>query len=192
MTRMTKSLRLRSLALTLALVGTAVAFVVTTAASGAPAGGAIRVLSTGSGTGASGKVLITGAIGDAGTTLTINKAGKPTPNGGGAYVKVTLTKGTFELNIAKINASANKMFSSAKPNPATCSIGVVFGGPATLFNGTGLYSGITGTVRFTVSVGLIFPRLTTGARKGQCNLSNSARPTASLQVVEGTGTVNFA
>jgi hypothetical protein len=190
MTSMTKSLRLRSLALTLALVGTAVAFVVTTAASGAPAGGAIRVLSTGSGTGTGGKVLVTGAIGDAGTTLTINKAGKPTSNGG--YVKLTLTKGTFELNIAKINASANKMFSSAKPNPATCSIGVVFGGPATLLDGTGLYQNVTGTVRFTISVGLIFPRLTSGARKGQCNLSNSARPTASVQLIEGTGTVTFA
>lgn len=192
MTSITKCSRLRGLALTITLVGTAVALLATSAASGAstPAGGTIRVLSTGPGNGSGGKVLITGAIGDSGNTVTTNKAGKPAANGG--YVKVNLTKGTFMLNVTAINASANKMFASAKPNPATCSVGVSFSGPGTLLDGTGLYQNISGTVHFTISVGLIFPRIASGAHKGQCNLSNSARPTASLQLVVGSGTVKFA
>jgi hypothetical protein len=43
-----------------------------------PAGGAIRVFAT-PGKANTGKIVITGAIGDFGTTINTNKAGKPNP-----------------------------------------------------------------------------------------------------------------
>src|SRR5579862_4512189 len=88
-------------------------------ASGAanmPAGGAVYVHATGS-SGPAGTIIITGAIGDYGKTLSIDKNGKTDSNGN--YVKITLQKGTFEVNSTILNAKTNR----AQPtvNRATCS-----------------------------------------------------------------------
>jgi hypothetical protein len=56
-----------------------------------PAGGAISVFAT-PGKGNTGKIVITGAIGDFGTTINTNKAGEPNPSGN--YVKINLHQGT--------------------------------------------------------------------------------------------------
>lgn len=183
---------LHKLALTIALVGTAVTLLATSAAFGAgtpsaPAGGSIQIFSFSTSPGGIGSILITGAIGDHGKTLPTNKGGKPDPNGD--YVKVTLTKGTFEINATKLNAKANH--ASPKFSQASCSAALAVTSPVTLLNGTGLYKGITGTVHVTASDAFILPRLTSGTNAGQCNESNSAQPVASLQLVEGTGTVRF-
>jgi hypothetical protein len=53
----------------------------------APAGGPIRIFATPA-NGGTGTIVITGAIGDSGKTLSINKNGKANPNGD--YVKITL------------------------------------------------------------------------------------------------------
>jgi hypothetical protein len=180
----------RTLVLTVALIAlAATSAAVAAGASSTPSGGSIRVFDYGSGNGSGGKVFITGAIGDFGASRTVNKSGTPSANGG--YVKLTLAKGTIELNITKINAAANKAFNSAVLNSSSCSISVVFSGPAAAINGTGLYKGVSGTTHLTVSGGFILPRIVTGAHAGQCNMSNSAQPTASVQLVEGTGTVSF-
>ena len=181
-----RTLALASVATALAVgaVGAAVA----AATSSTPAGGSIRVFSTSPGTGGGGKILITGAIGDHGTVSSVNKAGKPASNSN--YKKFALAQGTIEANITKINAKANQAYASAQINRSTCSAAIVFSGPATLLDGTGLYAGITGTVNITVSVGILFPRYASGAHQGQCN--ENANPTASTQLVEGTGTVSFS
>jgi len=190
---MTNFLRLPRLALTIALVGAAVALLATSAAFGAstpsaPAGGSIQIFSfSTSPDGGSGSILITGAIGDHGRTLSTNESGNPDPNGD--YVKVTLTKGTFEINATKLVAKANH--ASPTFSQASCSAALSVTSPVTLLNGTGLYKGITGTVHVTASDAFILPRLTSGTNTGQCNESNSAQPVASLQLVDGTGTVRF-
>ena len=79
-----------------------------TAAAGAGAGattatptaGPIALLAT-IGSGPSGKIVVAGAIGDWGTTLTITKDGKPDQHGN--YVKVTLKKGSFEIDSTALN-----------------------------------------------------------------------------------------
>ena len=135
------------------------------------------------------KIVIVGAIGDYGTATSIDRNGKVDSNGN--YVRIRLTKGGFEINSVALNKKTN----SAPPlleSQATCS--VVFGGsgPVTVFNGTGAYSGIGGTLHITETFAAIGPRLKTGAKKGQCNTSNSARPVALWAAITGSGTVKFS
>jgi hypothetical protein len=155
------------------------------AASGA-AGGPIQVFVTNvSSTKA--KILITGAIGDYGTTLTVDKNGKLDANG--AYQKVTLKKGGFWINATALHSKLNK----AQPvtNKATCSL--LFAGSAatTPFNGTGAYQGIGGSVKVTVTFAAIARRFASGPHKGQCNFSQKAAPLSSYQSIGGTGNVTF-
>jgi hypothetical protein len=168
------------------LLGGGPAFAATTPST--PAGGFIRIFVMPNGNGG-GPIVVTGAIGDYGRTLTINKNGTPDPNNGN-YVKVTLHKGTLEVNKTTLDAKSNK----AQPSfdVATCSAAISVTGPITLFDGTGLYAGIAGTLNVTITEGFVLPRLTTGKDKGQCNESNSATPLSQYGVVIGTGTVSFS
>jgi hypothetical protein len=134
------------------------------------------------------KIVVTGVIGDWGTATSINKNG--TPNDNGNYVKIALQKGGFEVNSVALNQKTN----NAPPqmaNATTCS--VVFGGtgPVTLFNGTGAYAGITGTITITEKFAGIGARYTSGAKKGQCNMSNNSEPVAFYGSITGTGKVSF-
>jgi hypothetical protein len=169
------------------LLGGASAFAATTPST--PAGGQVKVFATPNSNGG-GTIVITGAIGDYGHTLTINKNGTPDPNNGN-YVRITLQKGTFEVDSTTLNAKANK----AQPtlNKATCSAALSVTGPVTLFSGTGLYVGITGTVSITETYAFILPQYTSGINKGQCNTSsNSLQPISQYASITGTGTVSFS
>jgi hypothetical protein len=151
-----------------------------------PAGGVVKVFATPS-NGASGKIVIAGAIGDFGKTLSINKNGKTNANGN--YVKITLTKGTFEVNSTTLNAK----FNHAQPtiNKSTCSAWFSGTGPVSLLDGTGLYTGISGTVSITETFVFIAPRFTSGKDKGQCNFSNNSQPLSQYSSITGTGKVKF-
>jgi len=152
-----------------------------------PAGGVVKVFATPS-NGASGKIVIAGAIGDFGKTLSINKNGKTNANGN--YVKITLTKGTFEVNSTTLNAK----FNHAQPtiNKSTCSAWFSGTGPVSLLDGTGLYTGISGTVSITETFVFIAPRFTSGKDKGQCNFSNNSQPLSQYSSITGTGKVKFS
>ncbi len=150
-------------------------------------GGTIHVFVT-PGNGAGGTILITGAIGDAGKTLNIDKDGKPDPNGD--YGRLTFRAGTFEVNLTKLQAAENAMQPTV--NPMTCSGYASVAEPVTAFGGTGAYKGIAGTVHITSLFGFILPRYASGAKKGQCNESDSAEPIAQYASVTGTGTVSFS
>ena len=156
-------------------------------AASKPKGGEVHVLVEPSGSATPGKILFTGAIGDQGTTLNVDQNGTPDPNGN--YAKVTLSQGTFEVNITALKAASNN--ASPRFNTATCSATISVIAPITLLDGTGLYAGITGTVRASETAGFIGPRITSGAKKGQCNMDNSAQPVGLLILVTGTGTVHF-
>lgn len=153
----------------------------------APAGGTINVFATPVGMGAKGTIVVTGAIGDFGKTLTINQNG--TTNANGNYVKITLKKGAFEVNSTALNAAANKL--QPTNNSTTCSASGSVTGPVTLFNGTGLYQGIAGTVNITETFAFIGPLYKSGPKKGQCNESNNAKALAQYGSITGTGTVTF-
>jgi hypothetical protein len=173
-----------------ALVGSLLFGSSAAARAAAPAGGPIRVfvtpdLAPGS---PNGTIVITGAIGDYGTTLNIDKNGKTDANGN--YVKIILKKGAFEVDSTKLNALANKM--QPTMNAATCSASGTVVGPVTLFGGTGQYAGISGTIKITETFAFIGPTYTTGAKKGQCNMSNNSQPLAEYGAIIGTGTVKFS
>ncbi len=134
------------------------------------------------------KIILTGVIGDYGTSTNINKNG--TVNSNGNYAKVALQHGGFEVNLTTLN----KLTDNSPPlmaNSTNCS--VVFGGsgPVTLSDGTGAYVGITGTIHITQKFAGIGAKYTSGPKKGQCNMSNNAAPLAFSGAITGTGKVSF-
>jgi hypothetical protein len=137
------------------------------------------------GNGAAATILITGAIGDYGKTLTIDKNGKTDSNGN--YTKITLQKGTFELNSMTLNAKADSSLPTLYK--ATCSAQLSVTGPVTPFDGTDLYKGITGTLNITETYAFIAPLSTSGENKGHCDLS--ARPISEYSSITGSGVVSF-
>ncbi len=155
-------------------------------AANMPAGGAVYIHATG-GNGPAGTIIITGAIGDYGKTLSIDKNGKTDNNGN--YVKITLRHGTFEVNSTVLNAKTNH----ARPtiNKATCSFRFSATAPVTLFNGTGLYAGIKGKVMITISFGVVGPLAKSGPNRGHCNMSENAAPLAQYASITGPGAVTF-
>jgi len=129
-----------------------------------------------------GTIVITGAIGDFGTTHSVHVHGD-------TYAYATLQHGKVEFNLTKINAMTNN--ASPKIDAATCSGALTVSAPVPVVGGTGLYKGVHGTIELTESFGFIGPRYATGAKKGQCNLSSSAQPLAQKGSVHGAGTVSF-
>jgi len=159
----------------------------TGAATVTPTGGPIAIQAT-TGNGPTGKIVIAGAIGDWGNALTIDKTGKPDENGN--YVKVTLQKGSFEIDSTALNKK------TANPHPqvasdTTCSVSAGGTAPVTFFNGTGLYQGIAGTANVTLTFTGVGHRYASGPHKGQCEHSDNGPPLAMLGSVLGRGTVHF-
>jgi hypothetical protein len=154
------------------------------ATSGTPAGGPVKIFVTPN-NGAAAPILVTGAIGDYGTTLMVDKNGKTDPDGN--YIKVTLHKGSFEFNATALNAKAN----SSRPTfyKATCSALDSVTGPVTAINGTGAYKGITGALSITETYAFLSPLSSSGENKGQCNLS--AQPISQYSSILGSGAVSF-
>jgi hypothetical protein len=151
------------------------------------AGGPVRVFAT-AGNGAAGSIVVVGAVGDYGKTLTITQSGKPDPHGN--FVKLTLQKGTLEVN----STMFNKQTANAPPtvlDKTTCSFAFIATGQVTLFNGTGAYKGITGSITITTNFGGVAPRYTSGAKKGQCHFGNNVKPLASEGWILGHGTVKL-
>jgi hypothetical protein len=72
-----------------------------------PSGGLIRVFVTPDNTGAPSTILLTGAIGDAGTVLSSDKNGETDTNGN--YVKLILKKGTVEVNATRLGEILDKV-----------------------------------------------------------------------------------
>jgi hypothetical protein len=172
-----------------ALVVGGLAGVASGAGSMVPAGGVIDIYASPiTANGGVSRIVIIGAIGDYGTATSINKDGKV--NATGNYVKIRLKKGTFEVNSVALNKKVN----SAPPtvvNKATCSYGFAGSGPVTVFNGTGAYAGISGTLQITETFAGIGPPYKTGAKKGECNLSNNAQPVSIWGSITGKGTIKF-
>jgi hypothetical protein len=149
--------------------------------------GKFRVYADASSDGAVSKILFTGAIGDYGTATSIDKNGKVDQNGN--FVKVALKKGTFEIDSTALNAKLNQAHGIFSKK--TCSFSFSGSGGVRLFNGTGLYKGLSGTAQVTLSFGGIGPRLTSGPHKGQCNPSQNAKAVSQYGAIIGTGVVRF-
>jgi hypothetical protein len=154
-----------------------------TPAFGQSKGGTVNVfvLPSITSNGGGGKIVLTGAIGDYGTTKNVKHANN--------IGKVTLKKGTFEVDLKAINTAGN----NAQPtnfNSTTCSASVSVP-PTTVTivsgSGTGAYSGITGSFSLSEQFAFIGPR----NKDGSCNMSNSAQPVGGVAIVTGSGTVAY-
>lgn len=172
-----------ALATAVTVTGVSASVALGAGSSSAPAGGPIHVFVQPSQGQGNGKILITGAIGDYGSTH------KASSSGGKTYGTATLTKGTITFDLTAINAKVNQ----ATPtfDKATCSGSITESAPVPVVSGTGLYAGINGTVRLTESFGFIGSTYKSGPKKGKCNLSSSAPTVAQMGEVYGTGTISF-
>ena len=157
-------------------------------AAGSPAGGRIELYAS-AGNSPVGTIVIAGAIGDSGKTLSMDKNGKPDSNGN--FVKITLKRGTFVVD----STALNKKTAKAPPSivdKSTCSFAFTGSGPVTLSKGTGLYKGISGTLMITINFLGDGPFFKSGKSKGQCNQSNSASLVAQQGWITGNGNVKFS
>jgi len=150
------------------------------------AGGTINVFAVQQGLSRNSAIVVTGAVGDYGKTFSIDKNGKADPNGN--YLKIMLHQGTFEANTT---ALSHKL-AHARPTVynSTCSGQFVGSSPVTLFDGTGPYTGITGTVTMTVTGAYILPRYKSGKKMGQCN--ENTEPIGVYNSDTGSGKVRFS
>lgn len=144
------------------------------AAGGKPAGGVVHVYEVDpSLTSTVGNIIFTGAIADYGKDHE-GVAAKGTVN------RLVLTKGTFEVDTSKLPVNP-------PIDPKTCAIAGSATGPVAIVSGsgTGAYRGIRGTVKTTVTVAGVLPKL----KNGKCN-SNGA-PVAGFTWVKASGKVSF-
>jgi hypothetical protein len=172
----------------LALLAASMSAVAAGSGAATPTAGPVQVWITPNNT-AVYKIVLTGAIGDHGTATSMTKSGKVDPNG--HYVKIKLQNGTFEVNSVELD----KKTATAPPtmiDKTTCSFYFVGKGPVTLSDGTGEYSGISGTLAIIETFAGVGPLYKTGPKKGQCNMSNSAQPVAFWSSLLGAGIVKFS
>jgi hypothetical protein len=150
-----------------------------TVAAATPQGGKIRVFVTPTSE-TNGKIVITGAIGDYGTTVSQDANGKADPNGN--FEKVTLKQGGFIVD----GTALNKKLDKAKPtvNKANCSVSFTGTAPTTVGSGTGAYAGISGKIAITVT----FAQIAKKTAKG-CSMSGNGL--AGYQSITGSGSVSF-
>jgi hypothetical protein len=169
-----------------ALLGISASASVATAQT-APTGGAIRVWVTPTSVnGLVSTIVVTGAIGDYGKAISSNANGTPDVNGN--YVKIELHKGGFMVNSTALNKKSN----GAQPvaNATTCSGWLSVSDPVTLFDGTGLYKGISGTVNITETFSFVAPVNASGPNAGKCN--ENGQPLGFYASIVGSGTVSFS
>ena len=149
-------------------------------------GGAVQVWVTPSLTGnGGGKVMVTGALADYGTSQPANAAGKADMKG--TYKRLLLKHGTVLLNTTKFD-TANNDANPTMYNKSDCSAVIDVSAPAAIVSGTGAYAGITGSVTLTARFAFILPK----TKKGTCNESNNATPLDQYGVVTSSGTVKFS
>jgi hypothetical protein len=154
--------------------------------------GTVHIISYGDGAGAGNAVILTGAIGDSGSGISVDANGTTDP-ANGTEQQLTLVHGSFRVSTKALDKSINKAFNSFQPNTSTCSGNVTATGvaPVVSGSGTGAYSGISGSFTVTFTYAAIGPKNASGKHKGQCTQSNNAQPLGSAQLVTGSGTVSY-
>jgi hypothetical protein len=139
------------------------------------AGGVVHIYEASTSTGNTGHDVFIGAISDYGTDT--QGTGNSTSD------KVVLKKGTFELNLAKLQAKIHPVAQDA----ADCSLVLGGSAPITLSHGTGAYKGISGSITVSFTDAVVF-KLT---KAGKCSPSPTAPELSSVSSVAGSGKVSF-
>jgi hypothetical protein len=149
----------------LVVTGAAVAL-----AGGATRGGTVHVYGVNNG-GETDNLIITGAFAGSGVSRMV----------GTNTQQVTTSTGTFKVNTSKLNNSPG----TGGLNQDSCSGAFMVSEPVTVFDGTGAYEGITGTIKIKETFAAILPQ----TPSGKCR--NDANPTSDVAFFQGEGTVSF-
>jgi len=163
----------------LVVTGAAVAL-----AGGATRGGTVHVYGVNNG-GATDNLIITGAFAASGVSRMVgahtSMVGTDTSMVGTDIQQVTTSTGTFKVNTSKLNNAPG----TGGLNQDSCSGAFMVSEPVTLFDGTGAYEGITGTLKIKETFAAILPQTTSG----KCR--DDANPTSDVAFFQGEGTVSF-
>jgi hypothetical protein len=162
-----------------------------TASASTVTNGTVHVFDYGDGEGVGGTVVLTGAIGDSGSSYTVLANGTPGPTG--TEVRVSLVQGSFTINVARLDKKIGSAFNKVEPSATTCSayIVVTASTPIVAGSGTGAYTGISGGFTVTLTIAVIGSKYPSGKHAGQCNNSNNSPSVGQAQIVTGSGTVSF-
>ena len=134
-------------------------------------GGEVHVYGVNTGAGNENQILITGSIAARGVTHNVSE------NVG----MVTTPEGSFKVNLRELNHAVG----SGGFNSKTCSGAFTTTAPITVFDGTGAYRGIHGTIKLTTTFAAIVGR----TDKGACNTNGA--PLTGLSFFQGEGSVSF-
>ena len=133
--------------------------------------------------GPNGTVIITGAIGDYGTTTKADRNGQVDPNG--QYSLLQLKNGTVLSDPSALDAKIQAGTPNAKIDPVSCSLQGSVSAPNPIISGTGAYAGITGTVDTTFTIAELAARTPSGA----CD--TNADPIDVYATIYSTGVVHL-
>jgi hypothetical protein len=127
------------------------------------------------------QVIVTGAVGDWGQGVSVYPDGAVDPDHT-SELSLKLTRGSFRLSIARLDAGIVSAYRHWPSNPGTCSgsIAVTAATPIVAGSGTGSYRGISGTFTVTATIDEIDV-------KPACSGTSPFR--AQVVFMVGTGTV---
>lgn len=130
-----------------------------------------------------GPILITGGIGDHGTSVKADANGQPDSNG--SYSLARLSQGNILLNTTELKKRIAAGTEQAHVNTASCSLHGTASATVPVVSGTGAYSGIKG------SLNAKFTFAEVGARSSTGKCDESKEPVAQWASVTGAGTVTL-
>jgi hypothetical protein len=127
-------------------------------------------------------VIVSGAIGDYGSAVTVRRDGTTDPEHS-SELRLRLKHGSFRLNIASLERKLVSATSRWSSTP-TCSFHVSVSAPTAVVagSGTGLYRGISGSVRMTATIDEVDVKPCPGG---------TSRFVSQLIFIVGSGTVAF-
>jgi len=152
-------------------------------AAGPGASGTARFLDYQNNDGPTSTAVLTGAIGDYGKAVSVNADGTVNPDHSDE-LELTLSCGSFRLDIAALDRQLVTAFAHYPSDVATCSgvVTVTRQAPVVTGSGTGAYRGITGTFDVTMTIAEVDAKL---------HCSGSSPFLAQQVVTSGTGAVSF-
>jgi hypothetical protein len=129
------------------------------------------------------RVILTGAIGDFGTAVSVHANGAIDP-GHSSDLRLRLTHGSFRLAIADLGRNIARAFRHWPGDARTCSgdLRVTAATPIIAGSGTGAYRGISGTFKVTATIDEV-------DMKPACD--GTGKFLAQLIIIAGSGTVSF-
>jgi hypothetical protein len=154
------------------------------AAGGGTTSGAVRLTGYSNSDGPRSTAILTGAIGDYGTAVSVHPDGTVDPQHS-SQLRLGLTRGSFRIVIGPLDKQLVSAFRRFPPDRVTCSgiVTVTGAAPVVADSGTGAYRGISGSFRLTIMIAEV------DARR---DCSPSSAFLSQAVIMTGRGTVSFS